>query len=139
MRSRFVLAAVAALVLGACSSGSGSTDGTPTSPVTRPSSTATITIVSPKTGETIAGGSVHVKLDLQGGKITKVVSTNLKPNEGHIHLRLDGRTITLLGSLEETIPDVTPGPHLLEAEFVASDHGPFNPRVISSVTFTVAP
>jgi hypothetical protein len=56
-----------------------------------------------------------------------------------MHLRLDGRTITLLGSLEEDIPGVTPGPHLLEAEFVASDHGPFSPRVISSVTFTVAP
>jgi hypothetical protein len=136
LRSKFVLAAVAALVLGACSSGGG-TDGSPTSPATRPSSTARITIVSPTPGQTVSGTVAHVKLDLQGGKITKVVSTNLTPNEGHIHLRLDGRTITLLGSLEESVP-VTPGPHLLEAEFVASDHLPFNPRVISTVTFTVA-
>jgi hypothetical protein len=32
---------------------------------------------------------------------------------------------------------VTPGPHILLAEFVATDHFPFNPRVISTVTFTV--
>jgi hypothetical protein len=29
------------------------------------------------------------------------------------------------------------GPHLLEAEFVAADHGPFDPRIIVSVPFTV--
>jgi len=32
---------------------------------------------------------------------------------------------------------VTPGPHIVEAEFVASDHGFFNPRVLSAVSFTV--
>jgi hypothetical protein len=128
---------VAAVVMAACGSGGGSSDSSPTTPVTRPSSTAQLLIASPSPGETVTGPTVHVKLDLQGATITKVVSTNLKPDEGHIHLRLDGRTITLLGSLEQDIPGVTPGPHLLEAEFVAADHGPFSPRVISSVTFTV--
>jgi hypothetical protein len=132
------LAAAVAVVMAACGSGGGSSDSSPpTTPVTRPSSTAQLVIASPTPGETVTGPTVHVKLNLQGAKITKVVSTNLKPDEGHIHLRLDGRTITLLGSLEQDIPGVTPGPHLLEAEFVAADHGPFFPRVISSVTFTV--
>ena len=142
MRSKVLLAAVAAVMMSACSSsgpGSPSPDtSTQASPATRPSSTAALTIVSPAAAETVTGTTVHVQLQLEGAKITTVVSTNLKPDEGHVHLRLDGRTITLLGTLEQDIPDVTPGPHLLEAEFVASDHGPFDPRVVSSVTFTVA-
>jgi len=33
---------------------------------------------------------------------------------------------------------VTPGSHVLKAEFVAADHAPFNPRVVSAeVIFTV--
>jgi hypothetical protein len=81
---------------------------------------------------------VTVRLQLTGGRITNQVSTNLQPSVGHIHLKLDGRTITLLGSLEEVIPGVTPGQHVLEAEFVAADHGPFDPRVISTATFTMS-
>jgi hypothetical protein len=81
--------------------------------------------------------TVVVKLSLVGGTITKEVTTNIKPNVGHIHIRLDGRTITLLGSLTDPVP-VTPGSHIIEAEFVAADHGPFDPRVLSAVSFTVA-
>ena len=33
---------------------------------------------------------------------------------------------------------LSPGHHTLEAEFVAADHGPFDPRVAASVTFTKA-
>jgi hypothetical protein len=28
-----------------------------------------------------------------------------------------------------------PGPHVLQAEFVAADHGPFNPRVTAITQF----
>lgn len=140
MKTRMRMAAVvasAAIVLSACSSASPGPTPSSVAPGARPSSTASLSIVTPTPGDTIHG-PVEVKLDLTGATLTKVVSTNLKPNEGHVHLRLDGRTITLLGSLDESIPDVALGPHLLEAEFVASDHGPFNPRVIARVTFTEA-
>ncbi len=110
----------------------------PTNSVKRPSSTATIRVAEPQSGQTIDRNSVVAKIDLKGGRLTKVTSTNITPNVGHIHLRLDGTTITLLGSLEEKIPakDVKAGQHILEAEFVAADHGPFDPRVLSNVTFT---
>ncbi|HEY3208529.1 MAG TPA: hypothetical protein VGL18_01855 [Actinomycetota bacterium] len=42
-------------------------------------------------------------------------------------------SLTLSRTLE-----VGPGRHVLEAEFVAADHGPFNPRVRTSVAFRVA-
>jgi hypothetical protein len=31
--------------------------------------------------------------------------------------------------------DVSPGPHTLQAEFVAADHAPFDPRVTAAVRF----
>ena len=36
------------------------------------------------------------------------------------------------------IRDLAPGEHTLQAEFVAADHGPFDPRVIVRTTFTIA-
>jgi hypothetical protein len=33
------------------------------------------------------------------------------------------------------VANLAPGPHVLGAEFVAVDHGPFNPPVTASVTF----
>jgi hypothetical protein len=131
-----VAALVVAFVLVACGGGGPSDQTSPPTSLARPSSSATLSIVVPEPGATIQGGSLAVQLDLVGGRIIKQVSTNLKPDEGHIHLKIDGRTITLLGSLEETIPAVALGPHILEAEFVAADHGPFNPRVLATVTFT---
>lgn len=129
-------ALVVAVGLVACGGGGQSNQTPPSTVPARPRSSATLAILVPEPGATIQGGGVTVRLDLQGGRITKQVSTNLKPDEGHIHLKLDGRTITLLGSLEESIPNVALGPHILEAEFVAADHGPFNPRVLATVTFT---
>jgi hypothetical protein len=127
--------------------GNGNQDGaTPTtlpSPVgERPASTAKLSLVEPASGATLAPDAVRVRLQLEGATLTKEVSRNLKPDEGHIHLRLDGETITLLGDLDENLADilgapVPAGPHLLEAEFVAADHGPFDPRIIVSVPFTV--
>jgi hypothetical protein len=129
------LAVAAVMVMAACSSGEG-TDGPPTAQA-RPSSDATLAILEPQPGDMVPGGDVTVRLELDGGRITEQVTTNLRPDEGHIHLKLDGRTITLLGSLDEVVPDVPAGQHVLEAEFVAADHGPFDPRVLSTVTFTV--
>lgn len=122
------------LCAAACSSKSSST--TPAGSGTRPHSTATLSILEPKSGATLSTRTVVVQLKLTGGIITKVVTTHIQPNVGHIHIRLDGRTITLLGSLTDPVP-VTPGNHVVEAEFVAADHGPFTPRVLSAVSFTV--
>jgi hypothetical protein len=36
------------------------------------------------------------------------------------------------------IRGLSPGEHTLEAEFVAADHGPFDPRVTAQTTFTIA-
>jgi hypothetical protein len=140
------IAIAAMLVLSACGGGGDGGGATPTtlpSPAAeRPSSTAKLTLVEPASGAVLGPEDVRVRLELAGAQLTKEVSRNLSPDEGHIHLRLDGETITLLGDLDENLAEilgepVASGPHLLEAEFVAADHGPFDPRIIVSVPFTV--
>ena len=133
-----------ALVLAACGSDGEPENGgvSPTVPaVVRPSSPAELAIVEPAAGASV-GQDVTVVIDLQEAEIIEEVSTDLDPREGHMHLKLDGETITILGGLEERLADLVggtlePGPHLLEAEFVAADHGPFEPRVVATVNFTV--
>lgn len=145
---RCLLTTVLSLLLASCG-GNGETDGGGASPTGLPSpvgeriaSTAKLSLVEPASGATLAPDAVRVRLQLEGATLIKEVSRNLKPDEGHIHLRLDGETITLLGDLDENLADilgapVPSGPHLLEAEFVAADHGPFDPRITVSVPFTV--
>lgn len=103
----------------------------------RPSSPATVEIVSPANGATVTGTSVHVVLKLTGATIVTATTTNIKPDEGHVHLYLNGQIVSMNYGLEQDLP-VTPGTYVFRAEFVAADHAPFNPRVESAeVVFTV--
>ena len=135
MRRLGIAVVALALCAVACSS-KGYSPAPSTNSVARPRSTATLSILAPTSGAELTTRSVVVQLKLVGGTITKVVSTHIEPNVGHIHIRLDGVTITLLGSLTNPVP-VTPGNHIIQAEFVASDHGPFLPRVLTAVSFSV--
>lgn len=110
----------------------------PAQPATqvRPRSTATLRILNPAPGATVSGRTLHVRLELTGARIVPQTSLNLTPDRGHVHLSLDGRVVSMAYGLEQDVA-VTPGDHLIQAEFVATDHFPFNPRVVTSVTFTV--
>jgi hypothetical protein len=94
-----------------------------------------LTILSPAPGEAVSGRALHVRLGLSGGTVVPQTSTHLTPDRGHVHLLVDGRVVSMTYGLVQDV-SVTPGPHLLQAEFVATDHFPFNPRVIATVTFT---
>lgn len=145
--TRIAIAALLAVGLAACG-GNGEPDpgeptAAPTTPAARPSSPAELTIVEPDPGETYPPDDVPVLLDLEGATISEEASTDLQPDEGHIHLTLDGELVTLLGGTRENLADLAeeplePGQHILQAEFVANDHGFFIPRIIETVTFTVA-
>ena len=74
---------------------------------------------------------------MRGGTVVPTTSLRLVPNEGHIHLYLDGSIVAMTGL--QTSLSVSPGTHTLRAEFVASDHGPFRPPVLVEVTFAVQP
>jgi hypothetical protein len=109
----------------------------------RPVSTASINIVSPAEGEVFEGTAnmparVVVEIRLLGARIVPLTSTRLRADEGHLHLFLDGSLVSMTGGTKLSL-DAGPGTHLLRAEFVASDHGPFDPRVQAVVRFVVRP
>jgi hypothetical protein len=55
-----------------------------------------------------------------------------------VHVFVDGAIVSMGYTLDSRI-FVVPGIHRLQVEFVAVDHAPFRPPVLSSVTFTVKP
>jgi hypothetical protein len=138
--TRLALAALAVVLLGACSSGGSSTSTpAPTSLAARPASTARLTIVAPRNGQTISRQASEVRLDLTGAKIVSQTTTRIRPDQGHIHLLVDGKLVAMNYGLNERLPSLTPGQHLVQVEFVAADHAPFDPRILTQAAFTVKP
>jgi hypothetical protein len=105
---------------------------------TRPSTTAKLSVVSPRPGEVFHGRPAHIPvvLRLGGGRVVPFTSTKLVPNEGHIHLFLDGNLISMTYGLRHEIM-APPGRYRVTAEFVAVDHAPFEPRLRVTVRFRV--
>jgi hypothetical protein len=107
----------------------------------RPSSTATIGFSRPSQGAMARGDTLEVVMTLTGGTIVDATSTTLTPDTGHVHLSVDRKLVSMTYGLVQEIPlaGLVPGPHTLEAEYVAADHGPFDPPVTATVDFTIAP
>ena len=122
----FVLATIFPILLGARPS------------LGRPTTEARLEILSPHEAEVFRGApaSIPVELRLHGGTVVPFTSLRLVPNEGHIHLFLDGSLVSMTTGLQAQI-NASVGQHELRAEFVAVDHAPFQPRVIATVTFSV--
>jgi hypothetical protein len=134
------LAALAVLLLGACSSTGGSAPTpAPTTLAARPASTAKLTILTPRNGQTISRRTPEVRLGLDGAKIVSQTTTRIRPDQGHIHLLVDGKLVAMNYRLNERLPNLSPGQHLVQVEFVAADHAPFEPRVLTQAAFTVKP
>ena len=128
---------VAGLLLAACGGGGGSDGGSDSTSAARPHSPAKITILSPKDGEVVKGTSTDVKMDLQGGKVVPTTVTKITPTTGHIHVQVDGKIVAMTAGLIQQLNGLKPGTHTLRIEFVAADHGPFDPRVFDEIAFTV--
>jgi hypothetical protein len=105
----------------------------------RPASTATLEFARPSVDEVVNGDQLDVVFDLQGGTIVDAASTDLRPDTGHIHLSLDGQLVSMTYGVEQAVGvgDLEPGVHTLLGEYVAADHAPFLPRVITTVTFRI--
>ena len=93
-----------------------SASGPPTSPGpsapspsgNRPSSPAVVAIVEPVSGESVTGATVHVVLSLTGAPIVSATTTNIHPDEGHVHLYVDNVLVSMNYGLEQDLP-VQPG------------------------------
>jgi hypothetical protein len=104
----------------------------------RPSTAATLSFVSPRPGEVLASDTVTVRVRLDGGRLSPTTTATPGEDSGHLHLLLDGDLVSMPTTLGTpiSIGDLSPGTHTLMAEYVAADHGPFDPRVTATVRFT---
>jgi hypothetical protein len=139
-RSLKVPALVLAIVLGglaaACAPDNSSTS-TGATTVTRPRTPAMLTIVSPEPGST-TGPSVLLRLQLTGATVVSPAQVSgVDPTEGHIHVSVDGKLVSMAFGLTQPLRGLTPGTHTIQAAFVASDHRPFANSVLATVVFTV--
>jgi hypothetical protein len=134
---RLLAGCAIALVLAACGGNQPSLAAPSPTLGPRPASPATVEILQPAASSTVTGTSVHVVLKLTGATIVSQTTTEIRPDQGHLHLYVNGVLVSMNYGLEQDIP-VQPGTIDLKAEFVASDHAPFNPRVWApDVIFTV--
>ncbi len=114
------LAAVLAISLGACGSSSSST-------VKRPTTSARLEVLSPAPNS-VVGTSVKLVFKIIGGRVVPATTTAVNGSEGHIHVAVDGKIVSMLYGTTQTLHGLAPGQHTLSAEFVASDHIPFANR-----------
>ena len=137
---RLLAVALLTMLVAACSPPAAPTQAAPSGSLgPRPASPAKVDILQPTANSTVTGTSVHIVLELTGATIVQQTTTAIRPDEGHVHLYVNNVLVSMNYGLEQDIP-VQPGPIVLKAEFVASDHAPFNPRVWSpEVIFTVKP
>jgi len=147
-RNRRFRAAVAVVVaalalLAACSSdgdngGQAATATTAAVAADRPSSPAKLTIETPRQGQTVKQTRPELVLALDGGKVVNQTTTRVQGDEGHIHLYVDGKLVAMNYGLRQRLPQLPPGQHVVQVEFVAADHAPFDPRVLTQAAFEVA-
>jgi hypothetical protein len=102
----------------------------------RPVTAARLAITAPTPNE-VTGPDVPLRLELTGGTIVPQTSTKLSPTEGHVHLYVDGKLVSMTYGLTDDLKGLAPGPHSLRAEFVAADHAPFKNPVVAAVLIQV--
>lgn len=138
-----LVAMLVTLALTACGGDSGgdapssSGSATPSASADRPSSPAELKIIAPANGAIVEGTTAEMKVSLKHAELVPATTTNIVPDEGHLHVILDDQLISMTGDTTQLLANLTPGQHLLKVEFVASDHAPFDPRVIAVSAFEV--
>jgi hypothetical protein len=135
-RSLLALVLTIAVTAAGCGGGDSSSSTTTTAAKQRPTTTATIQIVAP-TPNQVSPSDVVLKIELTGGRVVQRTTGALTPDEGHVHVTLDGKLISMAYETEQVLPAISPGQHAIEAEFVAVDHAPFTNRPKAAVLFEV--
>ena len=105
-------------------------------PGVRPMTEARIQILQPTPNQE-TGPDVTVQVTLFGAKEVERQGPPIVPTEGHIHVSLDGQIVAMAYSDTQVLKGLTPGPHSVQVDYVATDHIPFSNRVTAAVLFSV--
>jgi hypothetical protein len=127
-----VLAPLLALALAGCSKDKSASP----KPAARPTTQARIQILQPTPNQE-TGPDVTVQVQLIGAKEVPQSGPPIRPDEGHIHVSLDGQVVAMAYGDSQTLKGLQPGQHAVQVDFVAADHIPFQNRVTAGVLFTV--
>jgi hypothetical protein len=137
--TRLLLPAVLAVAVTLTGCGGGTPNsGSGTTTKARPTTPARIEIVQP-TPNQVTGRDVTLVVNLIGGTVVQRTTGPLVPNEGHIHVSIDGALVNMAYQTTQVLPPdkLTAGQHTVTAEYVAVDHVPFANRPMAAVIFTV--
>jgi len=96
--------AVALLLVAALAGCSGAdpqpADATGTTLGARPSSPARLSIRFPRNGQAVKGDTVTLKVNLAGARIIDATTTRIRPDQGHVHVTVDGRLVAMNYNLD---------------------------------------
>lgn len=89
----------------------------------------TVTIEAPEDGAVVvAGRAIEIRVQVAGADASV-------DGQGHVHVMVDGRVVSMTGAPSTSVT-LDPGPHVIEAEYVAADHRPLSPRVLARADVT---
>jgi hypothetical protein len=128
------------LVLGALAAGAGafalganSNQNAPAGTVGAPSGIS-VSIASPRDGDTVAAGAVQLEVEVDGGSLTSETQSE-DPTMGHLHIYVDN-TLISMPSTETTDVELDSGEHTIAVEFTTADHRSFDPRITDEISVT---
>jgi hypothetical protein len=131
-----LLAVVAPLLLAAVVTG-GACSSKNQASSTRPTTSARLVIDYPQPNNQVPP-DFTLKLHLVGARVVSRTTGKLSPTEGHIHVSIDGKLVSMAYGESQDLHGLEGGQHVLAAEFVATDHRPFKNPIKATVFFTVA-
>jgi hypothetical protein len=131
--TRIALPLVLAVAVTATGCGGGKPNSA--SSTNRPATDARIQIAQP-TPNQVTAPDVTLVINLIGAKVVQPAKGKPRPDEGHIHVSLDGQLVSMAYTTTQDLHGVKPGSHTIQAEFVAIDHLPFKNRPLAFVQFT---
>ncbi|MGH2687897.1 MAG: hypothetical protein ACRDKW_03680 [Actinomycetota bacterium] len=100
----------------------------------RPSSPATLRVISPAEGERFTSNAVPLQIEVTGGEVAPASLGTIEEGKGHLQVRIDRILVTRAGNPVQVL-QVPDGRHEIVVEYVAGDFLPFCPK--ASVTRTV--
>jgi hypothetical protein len=124
--------ALAAAILVGCGGGGASAGSS------RPVTEARLVILQPTPNE-VTGPDVTLKFEVIGGTVLPPAQATgpLRGDQGHIHVSLDGKLVQMAYTTQAELTGLSPGPHSIQAAWVATDHLPFRNPVVAAVLFQV--
>ncbi len=131
-----MVASMLALIplLAACAQTTPPTTTDAATPAGSAASDATVRLVEPTAGATVAAGTVTVRVETTGLKFSMPSNTNVS-GEGHVHFTLDDRPFIMSVEPQAELEDVSPGQHTLKAELVQNDTQSFDPPIVETIEF----